>query len=153
MEGISGVSMMRGMPPMTGMPKNDALSEEEKTELEKILEEYNAETLTEEDAQSIFDKFREAGIKPGQGMKTAVEEAGFDLGQFKPAGGRPQGPPPSPAGTGSSQSIDLESLQSLQTILNQFDLADMSAEDEESLISQFQQAGLMNPGDLFTIDA
>ncbi|MBI9049084.1 MAG: hypothetical protein JEZ00_06685 [Anaerolineaceae bacterium] len=158
MESVSGTGMMRGMPPgmppgKVGMGGNQSLSEEQKTQLEEILEEYDAASLTEEEVESILDQMRNAGIQPGKGMKETIEAAGFDANMFKPAGRSDGPPPPPPGGAEKSQGINLESLQSLQTILNQFDLSNLSAEDEESLISSIQQAGFMSPGNLFTIDA
>ena len=152
MESISGLGAMSTMQmQMGGMRRqqNVALTDEQKSTIQDILSKYDAENLTEEDAQAIFEEMREAGIPPGPGMKEAVEEAGFDLEPFKPEGP----PPPPPPQGGMNQELDVESLQSLQNILNQFDLSNLSAEDEESLFSQIQQAGFMTPGNLFTIDA
>jgi transposase len=158
MQGISGVGQSGGRPPIGGMQppmggsrKNETLTDTQKTQLEEILAEYDAENLTEEDAKSIFEQIREAGIQPSKALKETVETAGFDLEKFKPTD-RPSGPPPSMSGS-KSESMNLSSLQSLQTILNQFDLNNLSAEDEESLFSQIQGAGLMQPGNLFNLSA
>lgn len=152
MESISGLGAMSTMQmQMGGMQRqrNVTLTDEQKSTIQDILSNYDADNLTTEDAQSIFEAMRDAGIPPGSGMKEAVEEAGFDLEPFKPSGP----PPPPPSQGGMKKELNVDSLQSLQTILNQFDLSDLSAEDEESLFTQIQQAGLMNPGNLFTIDA
>jgi hypothetical protein len=151
MNSISGLGAMSTMQmQMGGMRRqNVELTEDQKSTIEDILSQYDSSNLTEEDAKSIFDAFRDAGIPPGSAMKEAVEEAGFDLEKFKPQGG----PPPPPPSGGMNQELNVESLQSLQTILNQFDLTNLSAEDEDSLFSQIQQAGFMTPGNLFTIDA
>jgi hypothetical protein len=153
MTSISGLGSLQLMQMgMTGSRKEVALTDDQKSTVEDILSQYDPENMTEEDAQEIFDAFREAGIEPGESLKETVEAAGFDLEAFKPEG--PQGPPPPPPSTSSSsQKISASSLQSLQTILNQYDLSNLSAEDEESLISQFQEAGLLNTGSLFSIEA
>ncbi len=157
MQGMSGVGQVGGQPPVGGMRppmggarKNESLTETEKTQLEEILAEYDAENLTEEDVQSIFDEIREAGIQPGKAVKETVEAAGFDLEQFRPD--RPAGPPPGMSGS-KPESVNLSSLKSLQTILNKYDLSNLSAEDETSLYSQIQDAGLMEPGNLFSLNA
>ena len=151
MDSISGLGSMSTMHmQMGGMRRqNVELTDDQKSTIEDILSKYDAENLTTDDAQAIFDEMRDAGISPGSAMKEAVEEAGFDLEPFKPEGG----PPPPPPSGGMNQGLDVESLQSLQNILNQFDLSNLSSEDEESLFSQIQQAGFMTPGNLFTIDA
>lgn len=151
MESISGLGAMSTMQMQMGSMRrqqNVALTDEQKSTVQDILSKYDAENLTADDAKAIFEEMREAGIPPGPGTKEAVEEAGFDLEPIKPKGT----PPPTPQG-GMNQELDVESLQSLQTILNQFDLSNLSAEDEESLFTQIQSAGFMTPGNLFTIDA
>lgn len=150
MQSISGISSMSSMSQMTGVRKNETLTESQKAKLEEILAKYDPENLDAEDAKSIFDAMREAGIQPSKAVKETVEAAGFDLEKFKPE--RPAGPPPEMSGN-KSESVNLSSLQSLQTILNQFDLNNLSADDQDSLFSQIQNAGLMEPGNLFNLSA
>lgn len=152
MDSISGLGSFQAMQTnMMGMRRDVALTDDQKSTVNDILSNYDAENLTADDTQAIFDAFREAGIQPGDSLKETVEAAGFDLEQFKPEG--PQGPPPPPPSQTSSSKVNVSSLQTLQTILSQYDLSNLSAEDEQSLISQFQDAGLMNPGNLFSIMA
>ena len=161
---IGSINGNNGMMPM-GRPemRGQALTDEQKQTVTDILSNYDAESITEEDAQSIFESFREAGIRPGEGMRETIEAAGFDAGQLRELG-RPEGPPPGgmmqPGGMGmgefdeissffklgDSQGVDVDNLQTLQTILNQYDLSSMSTDDEVGLMSQLQQSGLLYPG-------
>lgn len=138
---FSSISSM-GMQPRTA----SALTDEQKATVTSILSEYDPENVTEEDAKSIFEAFKEAGIQPGAGLKETVEAAGFDMDSLRPA--KPdgmQGPPPPPPSDSTSE-LDVEQLQSIQEILNQYDLTNLSEDDEESLVSSLNQAGFMGTG-------
>ena len=150
MQSISSVNSMSGMSQMMGVRKNETLTESQKEKLDEILAKYDPEDLSAEDAKTIFDAMHEAGIQPSKAVKETVEAAGFDLEKYKPE--RPAGPPPQMSGS-KTESMNLSSLQSLQTILNQYDLNNLSADDQDSLFSQIQNAGLMEPGNLFNLSA
>lgn len=159
---IGSINGGNGMMPM-GRPqmRGQALTDEQKQTITDILSNYDAESITQEDAQSIFESFREAGIRPGEGMRETIEAAGFDAENLRELG-RPPGPPPggmmqsggmggfgevsSFFKLGDSQGVDVNNLQTLQTILNQYDLSSMSTDDEDSLMSKLQQSGLLFPG-------
>ena len=80
------------------------------TQLETIasvLENYDADNLSESDAQAIVAAFRDAGIEPGSDLETAMEEAGFDakevgtlagVGPGEGGGGAPMGGGPGGGG-------------------------------------------------------
>jgi hypothetical protein len=130
------------------------LTDEQKQTVTDILSKYDPENLTADNAKTIMKAFREAGIQPNRGLRETIESAGFDakelLSMGRPAGA-PKGPPPGgmPGGmSGDTQStkIDQNSLKTLQSILNQFDLTDLSSEDEDSLVTQLQDAGLARTG-------
>ena len=50
-------------------PPPPSLSAEQKSAAESILSEYSASDLTEEDAQSIVEAFKEEGIQPSKDLK------------------------------------------------------------------------------------
>lgn len=138
-----GAGGMQGPPPP---PPQRELTEEEKTKIEEILSEYDPENITEEDAKEIFEKFMEAGIQPAAGMKEAIEEAGFDAEQL-----RKWGMPEPPSQGYSAQGINTSALQSLQTILNQYDLGNLTSETQSSLYAQLQSSGLLYSGTIINI--
>ncbi|NMB88678.1 MAG: hypothetical protein GYA17_09975 [Chloroflexi bacterium] len=147
---IQGFGSISGsMPPMQAQ----ALTDEQKSSIESILSEYDPENITAEDAQSIFESFREAGIRPGPGMKEAIEAAGFDAEELRslgmPEGSRPA-PPSQAAG---SSSFNVNALQSLQTILSNYDLSNLSTEDQSDLIAKLNEAGLMESGYMIDLGA
>jgi len=80
-------------------------------------------------------------------MKEAIEEAGFDaeelrslgMSQFESMGGY------------SSQGINTSALQSLQSILNGYDLSSITSDQKSALYTQLQTAGLLQSGSVINI--
>jgi hypothetical protein len=145
------VDQIQGMGSMMGAGmsfKTEALTADQKSQIKSILSQYDPDKVTKEGAKSIFQAFKEAGIKPSPGMKEAIEEAGFDAEDLR-AKGKPEGPPPPPpqgAGNNKSSGVNLSALKSLKDILSEYDLTNMTDEDESGLLSTLQQQGFMNPG-------
>lgn len=144
MQGAMGAG---GPPPMGGAE----LTEEQTSTVEDILADYDPDSVTEEDAQAIFEKFRDAGIM-GKGLKETIEAAGFDAEQLR-EWGMPQNGQPDLMGVAASstEGINTSSLQTLQTILSQYDLNDLSDDDQKTLSSQLQSAGLLQSGNMLNI--
>ncbi|NPV87141.1 MAG: hypothetical protein HPY45_14175 [Anaerolineae bacterium] len=162
MNSIQGFGPMQGMQGMMGMmgmrPPAASLSDEQKAQVQSILSNYDPDNITQEDAQEIFQQLREAGIPPMRGLKEAIEEAGFDAEKLRQLGMPDQGsgkmppPPPPQAGWGAASGVggvNLQTLQSLQSILNQYDLANLTDEQQTSLMTQLWEIGLFNQGSLF----
>jgi len=147
---IQGLGQTQAMGAMQGMgrgPKPQPLSDEQKTTLQEILSEYDPASVSSEDAKEFFTQIREAGIR-GPEVREAVEAAGFDADAlFEMAHGDRQ--PPQRAQ--SNQQINLTSLQTLQQILNQFDLNALEEDDQNNLMSQLTQAGLTRSGSVLDI--
>lgn len=158
MSGMSGLGTMQQKPP--------ALTDEQKSQVESILSKYDSSSVTETDAKAIFQAFKDAGIR-GAGLKEAIEEAGFDAESLRsmgmpegangPKGGPPPGPPPGgsakTASTNGTTSVSNASLQTLQDILSQYNLSEMSEEDESSLLSTLTNSGLLQSGYLIDLSA
>ena len=133
--------------------KRAPLTEEQKNTLNEILAQYDSEDLSEEDAQTIVEAFKEAGIQPGEELKSLLEDAGFDAEELANLAGIQPGeqsrPPPPPEYQNNNNSVNQESLQQLQSILGQFsDLSNLNSGDEEKLNSLLFDTGLLEPGAL-----
>jgi hypothetical protein len=78
-------------------PRNDgaALSDEQKSTVSDILSSYDAENLTESDAQAITEQLKNAGIAPSKSLETAMTEAGFDSKSLAELAGKERPAPPS----------------------------------------------------------
>ncbi|HEX2979354.1 MAG TPA: hypothetical protein VHO48_03715 [Anaerolineaceae bacterium] len=159
-QGMGGMGAMNGMGGMGGMrpmggpggPAPKELTEEEQTELEKILEEYDSEDLTTEDAEEMFKAFEEAGLR-GPGLREGIQKAGFDADEVWSLAHKGQKAPQAAGKAENTNRVDLNALQSLQDILNQYDLANLSSDQEQSLIEQLNQSGLMNLGSMIDLKA
>jgi hypothetical protein len=155
-DSIQGFSSMQGM---SSFPKAKALTDEQKSQISDILSNYDKDNLTADDAKEIFNAFKDAGIQPGPGMKEAIEDAGFDAEELRDLGkpsDMPPGPPPHSEGafgSSSSKSIDASTLQSLQDILNQYDLSSLTSDQEEELLGKLSDAGLMKNGSMIDLAA
>lgn len=137
-------------------PRFQSLTDDQKSQVDSILSQYDKDNLTSEDAKSIFNAFKEAGIG-GPGLRETIEAAGFDAEELRSMAGfegkPPQGGGRPPAPQQSSQNVNLSALQSLQTILSQYDLSSLSSDQETDLMGQLQEAGLMKSGNLIDLSA
>ena len=129
------------------------LTSDQKSQLQSILSQYDPAQLTADDAKSIFKSLRDAGIRPSQEVNDLMSAAGFDTEQMaklaKPQGHNGHhghhGVKPR-EGQNPSSEIDTSALQTMQSILDQYDLTNLSAEQKTSLVKQLNEAGLLKPG-------
>ena len=97
--------------------------------IESILANYDADSLSQEDAKAIVTALQNAGIEPSSELESALDEAGFDaqeIGTLAGVGGPKGGggmPPPPPS---------TEDVDTLADILAELLEAE---EDEESTLS------------------
>ncbi len=142
------------------LPKASAfgtpLTEEEKSTVEEILAQYDAESLTDEDEETLQQELRDAGVKPSRELGTLLEESGFDSALTKP-GGLPPGGAGGPGGPGASgqseQLISQEGLQTLTSILEEYDLESLSDEDVTSIQAKLGEAGFFGQGSVVDLGA
>jgi hypothetical protein len=89
---IQGTTLSQDSPKAQQHQKNNpqSLTAEQAVLVKTILSQYNASTLTADEAKAIHEKFREAGIQGGPGTKDAIIAAGFDPEKL-----RALAPPPS----------------------------------------------------------
>jgi hypothetical protein len=152
---ISGSTSMSGL---SNLFEAKTLTDEQKTKIEEILSNYDADSITADDAKEIFEAFKEAGITPSKGMKEAIDAAGFDAEELRSLAGFDQaGPPPPPPSseiqsTSTSTSLNSSTLQSLQTILNDYDLTALSEDQQSELLTRLQDAGLLQYTSGLSID-
>jgi hypothetical protein len=148
------VDQIQGMSAMMGAGrqhfKSEPLTEDQKTQMQKILAQYDSANVSTEDAKAIFQAFKDAGIKPARGMKEVIEAAGFDAEDLRTKG-MPDGGPNQGTRHVTSSKIDLSALKSLQDILSQFDLTNLSDKDSNSLSSKLQELGFMNSGSVIDL--
>ncbi|MCP4022742.1 MAG: hypothetical protein GY729_12935 [Desulfobacteraceae bacterium] len=126
-----------------------SFTSEQKETVASILSNYDSTSLTQEDAKAINDAFRDAGFKRGHALKNAIEAAGFDGDQI-----RELDPPPpekvegvTPVGSEHDYfSLNKEVLESLQDILNNYDFSSMTSSQEDEMVQELEDKGLLFPG-------
>ncbi|UUX49955.1 hypothetical protein NUH88_21520 [Nisaea acidiphila] len=129
-----------------------ALSEEEKSTIASILEQYDPESLSEEDVDSIKQQLQDAGIDPSPELGSLIEEAGFDKEQFRPDGPPPGGPPPGGEG-GPSGLVSEDGLKTLSSILEEYDVENLSEDDVSAIQQQLAEAGFFGQGSVVDLGA
>jgi hypothetical protein len=63
---------------LAARPEATRLTDEQKAVVASILSQYDASSLTAENAKAINNAFRKAGIRNGPDLREAVKAAGFD---------------------------------------------------------------------------
>lgn len=123
--------------------KTSNLSLDQQTLIEDTLAKYDADSLSESDAQEIVGIFEEAGIEPSKDFASALSSVGFDAkeigdlagvaesgGAAGAAGGKPAGGPPPPPPSEEEE----EEISSIYDLLETL-LASEEEEEEESSTS------------------
>jgi len=119
---------------------NSSLSTSQLETISSVLEEYDANNLSSEDAQSIVAAFKDAGIESSKAFENTMTTEGFDaktvgdtagIGGPKGGGGGMPPPPPPPSEEEESSVTDL-----LDTLLT---LGEDDEDDESSTTSSFNE--------------
>ncbi len=163
-DSIQGGNSMSALYGTEARPAPKPLTDDQKSQVQSILSNYDPKTLTADDAKAIFKSIQDAGIQAGPGLREALSNAGFDAQQLRalanPEGQKHHhhhhhggGASASTGGTGSSQGLDVSTLQSLQSILGQYDLKNLSSDQQSDLISKLNGAGLLQPGNTINLSA
>lgn len=131
-----------------GVPnQSQSLTDSQKANVASILKDFDADKMTEESALAIMDAMKEAGYSPSPGLAQAITEAGFDPQEIGSFATQQQGPPPPPPPPSDSvSSLDTEAFSQLVEILEQYDLANITQEEEQTLVEQLQSNDLLFPG-------
>lgn len=108
----------------------ESLTDDQKSTLEEILSNYDAENITEDETKSLMDEIKDAGIAPSEESKELIETAGFSM--EPPEGEAPQGPPPEEGAMQTMQEMNPE----VASIFEQFQNGEI---DEDELKSQLEE--------------
>lgn len=129
-------------------PRTDKnLTEDQQLLISETLSELDAESLNEEDAQSIIAAFSEAGVQPGAALEKAMSDFGFDaktVGELANVADKGSMPPPPP----KQSTEEISSIVDYLTELLDEKLATssesvLSDEDKQSILTQvFEKFGM-----------
>ncbi|KZN66886.1 hypothetical protein N478_18845 [Pseudoalteromonas luteoviolacea S4060-1] len=119
-----------------GRPQNQ-LSLEQTDTIKATLEQFDSQNLSEEDAKSIVETFKEAGIKPGKALAEQMSELGFDAKAVGELAGVE--PPPKPPKGGESSSINLQQVVDfLSNTLEELDTSNLDEEQKQALFGELK---------------
>jgi len=125
---------------LSGPAKQDKPLTEQQTQLvSDTLSQYDVDQLTQEDAISIVETFKEAGITPGKTLAEAMAQFEFDakqVGELAGVKSNEAGPPPPPP----QDSITSEMLDFLSEQLDKYGDGELSQENKESIMAAMQEA-------------
>ena len=157
---ISSSSSTQMMQTTSMSSKNSNLSSEQKALIDEVLSNFDANSLSADDATAIVEAFSEAGISASGALASTMEAAGFDAkevgdlanvasttGTAGTGGGRPAGGPPPPPPSAE----DEEEVESIYDLLEA--LLETDEEDETSSTittnSMFSGTGYEDEGSSF----
>ena len=134
--------------------QNSSLTTSNEETISSILAEYDADNLSQSDAQAIVASFQDAGIEPSEELAAAMDEAGFDAKEVGTLAGVGQGgtPPPPPSGGAMASSQTEEEYDSLDTnengivSLDELQEAYGSSTTDTTSLNENQQNALDNLG-------
>lgn len=148
------IQSVGGQPPggPGGPPPSKPMTEEAKKQVTDILSQYDPENLSSEDMDAINKSFKDAGIRPSGELKSMLEDSGFDakaLGDRAREtqgadGGRPPGGGPPPGGPppgGGAQQASTDQLKQLSSMLEQYDLNNLSEDDQTNISQKLTELG------------
>lgn len=123
--------------------KPQIMTQDQKNQLEGILEQYSADSLTAGDALTIVKSFEALGIAPGQELEQMMEDKGFNAksvgemaGLQEPREGQVP-PPPQGEVTNSTEMVSF-----LEEILESYG-EQLSDEDKNSILTAVQEKFFM----------
>lgn len=135
---ISSVSSGMQMSKMQSQVTQVKISEDQKQQLQSVLEDFSVDNLNSEDATSIVESIKELGISPGRELETLLAESGFDaksIGDMAGVGESKMPPPPPPQSSGENAT---EMVNFLEQLLEEYD-GELSSENKDSIIAAVQE--------------
>ena len=128
----------------SGKRNVQTLSDEQQALVTNTLSAFEAENLSEQDAQAIVGVFEEAGITPSKALTELIHDAGFEpqaiaeLAGIEPPDMQGRRPPPPELSASSEQVAQLNlsatELEELNSLLAQFSDGDHSEEARVALL-------------------
>ncbi len=139
--------------------RQQSITQEQRQLIEDTLTQYDPENLTQEQAASIVEVFKEAGIGPGRELAEAMDESGFDarsVGDLAGVGDPQQaGSKMPPEGNPTTLNISDSTLQQLNELLDEYYSNNLSENERENKLSAIKEIfqGTMPEGSLVNVYA
>lgn len=148
--------------------QQQSLTDEQKQKVNDILSNYDSSSFSQDDFESIFKQFKDAGIPMGDSLKSTVEDAGFDFsaniqaemqanGMQGPGGMQGGGmmppPPPKSSSDSDSDSDTNDYSKQLSELLTSYENGDATQSDFENFINSIKASSDNSTGNLFSATA
>jgi hypothetical protein len=138
---INPMGSSNQMAGQTSMPaKQQAMTADQKSQVNDILDQYSVDNLSSDDATAIVKSFEALGITPGQELEQVMADKGFDAksvgdsaGLQGPGGKEGMPPPPKNEVSNSSEMVSF-----LEEILESYG-EQLSDEDKDSILTAVQE--------------
>lgn len=156
---ISGISSLSYS---SATQQSDSSSLRDQAKLDKILSKYDSENMDESSLAELKSELSEANLSTSKSLGDKIMSAGFDPEELRPErsegsekaeGKKGNRPPPPPKGdessetsSSSSSQLNVNVLQPLSEILQEYDLSNLSSSDQSSLIDQLETEGILQTG-------
>ena len=127
------------------------LNTAQKQTVQSILEKFDPQNLTSSDARAIFLRLQQAGIPAGNDLRATLRQSGFDTERLASLASSGSAPQDVKAEMGKNRQAGAKALQNLQTILSQYDLENLNEEDQQKMLNELDQAGLLESGNVINI--
>ncbi len=134
----------------SGSANSNKLSVSDYEAISSILSQYDGSNLSESDAQSITESFKEAGIAPTRQLVNAMDSLGFsaqEVGELAGVQGIGLVPPPPPPPAGANPLSDFQ-LETISSILSQYDTDNITQSEAEDIDSALKAAGIQPSAEL-----
>lgn len=153
-----------GMPEMRNN-RQQSITQEQRQLIEETLAQYDPENLTQDQAASIVETFKEAGIEPSYAMAEAMTTLGFDaraIGDLAGVGdpqqadsSKPPPPPPPNQDMPTTLNISDTALQELKDLLDEYYNNNLSDDERETKLGAIKEVfqGTIPEGSLVNVYA
>jgi len=122
------------------------MTDEQRASFQEILKHFDPQSFSQSDFEALGGELREAGIGRTGEVRSMLIDAGFDIDQYAASSGGSRGPKgPPPPGSG----LDISALATFQEILNDYELSNMSSEEQDRLMGDLTDSGLFRSGLIF----
>ncbi len=142
MYGVSAANLPPMMPPSAF--SSNSLSDSQREQVSDILSNFDLENMGAEDHNALRTQLHDAGIGPGKDLKEMLRAEGLQLPGSGEKGNRP--PPP-----GGPSGVDQQKMEAVFSILGDYDLQNLSEDDEDNIQSALKEAGFDVDDSIFEI--
>lgn len=135
-ESIAGGFSLNG----AGGGQTASLNESQRSRIAELLQSYDPERLSQGDGAAIVESLKEIGAKPGIELGRMLVEHGYDPFELAESAGVSRA-----TAAGGSAALTTEAIETLMSIVQSYDLGDLSEADKREIAERLRGAGFDAP--------